>query len=222
MHRQDGPALKRVGFTLIELLVVIAVIAILAALLFPALSGALDKGRRARCVGNLRNIGQAIYLYAGDCDGYLPPLYDASGATWDKKILPYVSASKNIFLCPSDPWSQTDPTKNPRTYAANGGVSYGPYTPQDLPFGDFGQNPIYRIEQIGSNTNRLILVAERPGDAASNRGYVGEFPFCSLDTIPGRVHSKGAGCNYLFADVSVAYLSTEEALYGNHNYWYVK
>ena len=74
------PRRRQDAFTLIELLVVVAIIAVLAALLIPALKTALEGGRRTVCRSNLRQIGHSIIQYASDHDGFMPAA-DPNGPT---------------------------------------------------------------------------------------------------------------------------------------------
>jgi len=63
---------KHRGFSLVELLVVITIISLLAGLLLPALEKALGSARQVACVNNLKQLGTALHMYAGDYGDYLP------------------------------------------------------------------------------------------------------------------------------------------------------
>ncbi|MCX7599272.1 MAG: DUF1559 domain-containing protein [Armatimonadetes bacterium] len=97
------------GFTLIELLVVIAIIAILAAILFPVFARAREKARAASCTSNQKQIALACLMYAQDYDEKWTPAITLAGTrlyTACHLLEPYIKNAQ-IFVCPSDPRSQT-------------------------------------------------------------------------------------------------------------------
>jgi len=115
--------MKKKGFTLIELLVVIAIIAILAAMLLPALARAREQARRSVCISNLKQIGLAIKMYAQDYKEYYPAIEDTptTGPSTGRVVCDlgllyprYVSTQKT-FICPSDLYHKT---ANPGTLGA--------------------------------------------------------------------------------------------------------
>jgi prepilin-type N-terminal cleavage/methylation domain-containing protein/prepilin-type processing-associated H-X9-DG protein len=129
MKNLSNPRGAQKAFTLIELLVVIAIIAILAGMLLPALARAKEAAKRVSCINNLRNLTQALHMYANDNDDQFPPHVQPA---WPERLRPSYVDTK-ILRCPSDgPNPETigkDDLTNPglsapRSYIINGFNDY--------------------------------------------------------------------------------------------------
>ena len=109
---------RRPAFTLVELLVVIGIIALLIAILLPALNQARETSVRLKCASNLRQIGVATTLYANANAGWVPRDY----TPWRDDRRPYWAALYAEYLDPRDDWSGDPLTPGTNGEEDNSGV----------------------------------------------------------------------------------------------------
>lgn len=101
-QQPNASVAKTHAFTLVELLVVVAIIAILAAMLLPALRKATDQARHASCINNLKQLGLAAIMYSDDNKGIFPAPMRATQYYWSNQLCDggYIKPSQ-LLLCPS-------------------------------------------------------------------------------------------------------------------------
>jgi prepilin-type N-terminal cleavage/methylation domain-containing protein len=207
------------GFTLIELLVVIAIIALLAALLLPALARAKESGRRTACLNNLHQLQLAASLYATDNDGLFPPRDILR--RWPAQLQNHFD-NLRVMICPTDnplPGSDTDADLAPRSYVMNMFSDYfaATLTPALFKLFTKGLYPGSLNEENIQYPSETIIFGEKK--TVSTQFYVNLNSGTILDVMELGRHSRSTtgawltgGSNHSFADGSVRYIPFGKAL----------
>lgn len=186
------------GFTLIELLVVIGIIALVAALAFPAFSMALQHAHSASCASRMRSLGVGFIEYANDNDGQLPGRVQGVTDKWPLLLLPYVK-DPVAYVDPGDPVA----VKIPSTDLLSNGANHSSFFFNGFNDLGFYNNPGQSVRMANLNdTSNLILLAQKI--SGSTQFYMDFVEGNQKDQLNETAYFGGS--NYVFADGSVRFL----------------
>ena len=199
------------GFTLIELLVVVAIIAILAAMLLPALSRSKLAARRVVCANHLKQLNLAAAMYVGDFEGYYPSSNNPQ-LRWPEALRSSYD-NLNLLVCPDDASIPGSPNNSlsadiaPRSFLINGWNDYFDALPQPVATEIMPETVVH----LPSETIVFGEKEEGQGDFLMDiRNPLNEEIVLDQSRHGGR--GSGSGANYAFADGSVRFLKFGKSL----------
>lgn len=197
-----------------ELLAAVAVLAVLAGLLAPAVGGAIDRSRKAKCAATLRSIGTSVQLYAIDHGGEFPRSLHSAGAHrepgWTASVFPYLSGSageldaasfNRFFRCPD----HKETGEYLFSYAMNVHFELDPSGD------DYAESPLTwrKVNQVPAPGRTILLAEPRPvlfGDHLMCHQW--SSPSSAKNALSADRHAGRS--NFLFVDGHVESLEPEQ------------
>jgi prepilin-type N-terminal cleavage/methylation domain-containing protein/prepilin-type processing-associated H-X9-DG protein len=205
------------GFTLIELLVVIAIIAILIGILLPSLSAARRRAQAVQCQSNMRQVGQALVIYANVWKGWVFPPGMASNLPRDQRLPVHVFKppvwNPPIFKCPSD-----DLPEPPAVFIGEANYQNGDEKGADHSY-IMNQHIVDREIKVGSrdfgglSSADIIVMGEKLTLLDDYYMATGNWPG-HVEQYRHGLREKSGGSNYLFLDWHVELRPPDDAKRG--------
>lgn len=208
---QCMPTYRPRAFTLVELLTVIGIIAVLIAILLPALSGANRKARQVACLSNLQQIGHAVSQYVSDYGNVLPRSLHSSFAVrvqpWGRALMPYMGYGHYVSGSPRWQSLFNGPYRCPVDPRRDDSYSYGKNVYPELTSLETGGPTWWRVTDI-RQPSRTIFFAELETTPGADHVMAHFWGSAGVSEVGFDRHGKTS--NYLFIDSHAEALAVHE------------